>query len=57
MRARQPQVIAEFGYGLSLYLVKMELEAMGGGIWFSSEEGVGTTFSFKLQLATDQADG
>lgn len=47
-RARQPQIIAEFGYGVSLYLVKMELEAMGGRIWFSSEERVGTTFSFKL---------
>jgi len=49
-RARQPQVIAEFGYGLSLYLVKMEIEAMGGRIWFTSEERVGTTFSFKLLL-------
>ncbi len=49
-RARQPQILAEFGYGLSLYLVKMEIEAMGGKIWFNSEEGVGTTFSFKLLL-------
>jgi signal transduction histidine kinase len=49
-RARQPQILAEFGYGLSLYLVKMEIEAMGGKIWFASEEGVGTTFSFKLLL-------
>ena len=49
-RARQPQILAEFGYGLSLYLVKMEIEAMGGKIWFSSEERVGTTFSFKLLL-------
>jgi signal transduction histidine kinase len=47
-RARQPQIIAEFGYGLSLYLVKTEIEAMGGKIWFASEEGVGTTFSFML---------
>jgi signal transduction histidine kinase len=49
-RARQPQILAEFGYGLSLYLVKMEIEAMGGKIWFTSEERVGSTFSFKLQL-------
>ncbi len=49
-RAHQPQIIAEFGYGLSLYLVKMELEAMGGGVWFTSEENAGTTFSFKLPL-------
>lgn len=49
-RARQPQILAEFGYGLSLYLVKMEIEAMGGKIWFTSEEKVGTTFSFKLLL-------
>jgi len=49
-RARQPQIIAEFGYGLSLYLAKMEIEAMGGRIWFTSEENVGTTFSFKLLL-------
>jgi signal transduction histidine kinase len=26
----------------------MEIEAMGGKIWFTSEEGVGTTFSFML---------
>ena len=55
-RARQPQVIAEFGYGVSLYLVKTEIEAMGGRIWFSSEEGVGTTFSFKLLLWRPSSD-
>jgi hypothetical protein len=47
-RARQPQIIREHGYGLSLYLCKNEIEAMGGRIWFESEEGVGSTFSFKL---------
>jgi K+-sensing histidine kinase KdpD len=33
-RARQPQIIGEFGYGLSLYLAKAEVEAMGGRIWY-----------------------
>lgn len=47
-RARQPQVISEFGYGLSLYLCKQEVEAMNGRMWFDSTEGVGTTFSFML---------
>lgn len=47
-RARQPQVIAVDGYGLSLYLTKAELEAMGGKIWFESVEGSGTTFFIKL---------
>lgn len=49
-RARQPQIIAEFGYGLSLYLCKHEVEAMNGRMWFESEEGVGSTFSFMLPL-------
>ncbi len=49
-RARQPQIIGEFGYGLSLYLCKHEIEAMNGKIWFQSEEGVGSTFSFKLPI-------
>lgn len=47
-RARQPQIIAEFGYGLSLYLSKATIEAMGGKLWFESEEGVGTTFFIQL---------
>lgn len=47
-RARQPQVIGEFGYGLSLYLCKHEIEAMNGRLWFDSELGVGTTFTVRL---------
>ncbi len=50
-RARQPQIIGEFGYGLSLYCAKAEIEALGGRLWFESEEGVGSTFSFKLPVA------
>jgi signal transduction histidine kinase len=55
-RARQPQIISEFGYGLSLYLCKMELAAMGGQIWFSGEDGVGTTFSVMLPAWRDEAE-
>lgn len=47
-RARQPQIIGEFGYGLSLHLCKQEIAAMDGTLWFNSEENVGTTFSMLL---------
>jgi len=53
-RARQPQIISVDGYGLSLYLCKAELEAMGGRIWFESEEGLGSTFSFQLPVARER---
>ncbi len=49
-RARQPQIIAEFGHGISLYLCKQEIEAMNGAMWFKTEEDVGSTFSFKLPV-------
>ncbi len=52
-RARQPQVIGEFGYGLSLFLCRHEVEAMSGRMWFESEEGVGSTFSLKLPVWRD----
>lgn len=47
-RSTQPQIIGEFGYGLSLYCAKAEVEAMSGKLWYESEEGVGSTFSIKL---------
>jgi signal transduction histidine kinase len=55
LRARQPQIMGEFGYGLSLFLCKHEVEAMNGKMWFDSEEGVGTTFSFTLPVWVDDA--
>jgi signal transduction histidine kinase len=53
-RAQQPQIISEFGYGLSLYLCKQEIEAMGGRIWFTATDGVGTTFHMMLPLWRDE---
>ncbi len=55
VRARQPQIISEFGYGLSLYLCKHEIEAMGGYLWLTSEEGVGTTVKIKLPAWKESA--
>jgi len=52
-RARQPQIISEFGYGLALYLCKTEIEAMNGRLWFTSKEGVGSTFSILLPAWKD----
>lgn len=52
-RGQQPQVISEFGYGLALHLCRHEIEAMNGRMWFTSEEGIGTTVSFDLPLWID----
>ncbi|GAB4312910.1 MAG: hypothetical protein Kow00117_05650 [Phototrophicales bacterium] len=55
-RARQPQIISEFGYGLNLYLCKHEVEAMNGQLWFESTENVGTTFYVMLPAWRESSD-
>ncbi|MBI2864627.1 MAG: GAF domain-containing protein [Chloroflexi bacterium] len=36
--------------GLGLYVAKIYIERLGGKIWFTSEEGMGSTFSLALPL-------
>jgi signal transduction histidine kinase len=43
------------GTGLGLYITKGIVEAHGGRIWIDSEPGKGATFSFKLNIARDDA--
>lgn len=61
-RSQQKQVFSKFfrsyvaryhveGTGLGLYIAKNIIEKSGGKIWFKSEEGIGSIFSFSLPIA------
>lgn len=43
------------GNGLGMYLVKAIMEALGGKIWFKSEENKGTTFWLSLPMTGSKA--
>jgi PAS domain S-box-containing protein len=44
------------GFGLGLDLARAIVERHGGRVWFESQEGAGSTFSFSLPVADEVAD-
>lgn len=50
-RVKTEKTVEITGTGLGLFIVKESVLRMGGRIWFVSEEGKGSTFSFELKRA------
>ena len=50
-RARNVRDAQIEGTGLGMFIVKQIIDRLEGGIWFESEEGVGTTFYFTLPIS------
>ncbi len=50
-RSENPEARTAPGSGLGLNITKNLVEMQGGKIWFESEFGVGTTFSFTIPVA------
>lgn len=49
-RAENARRLDPSGFGIGLYLMKAFIESHKGKIWFSSQEGKGTTFFFSIPL-------
>jgi len=54
-RSNDVDVRKQTGTGLGLFIVKEIIERMDGKIWAQSEKGTGTTFSFSLFIAKENA--
>jgi len=49
-RGKNARRIEPGGFGVGLYIAKVFVENHGGTIWFISEEGKGTMFTFRLPI-------